>query len=107
MKAHIRTLLLAAILVMAALIPTTHASASKTQPTMLQDDPELIYGSSDLRTKRLDQLKNLGVDIVKVRVRWRDLAPRKPSNGADPNAYDWGPYDEIVSGAESRGMGVY
>ena len=107
MKAHTRTLLLVALLVAAALIPTTHASASKTQPTMLQDDPELIYGSSALRSKRLNELKNLGVDIVKVRVRWRDLASKKPSNGADPNSYDWTPYDEIVSGAESRGMGVY
>jgi hypothetical protein len=102
-----RTILLAALLCATALIPTAPAAASSTQPTLLQDDPELVYGSSALRTKRLNEFKSLGVDVVKVRVRWRDLAPKKrPANGADPNIYGWGPYDEIVSGAQSRGLGV-
>jgi hypothetical protein len=102
-----RTILLAALLCAAALIPAAPAVAKTTQPTMLQDDPELLYGSSALRTKRLDEFKSLGVDIVKVRVRWRDLAPKKrPSDGSNPDIYGWGPYDEVVSGAQSRGMQV-
>lgn len=109
-----RALIVLAATLIAALIPAAHASASKTQATILQDDPELIYGGSELRGKRLDELKSLGVDIVKVRVRWRDLAPnkkKKPAgfDGSNPDSYpasQWAPYDETVAGAQSRGMGV-
>jgi hypothetical protein len=104
-----RPLVLVALVLVAALLPSAAASAKSTQATMLQDDGELLYGSSELRAKRLDELKSLGVDIVKVRVRWRDLAPNKPSNGADPDSYDsaaWAPYDSIVAGASDRGLGV-
>jgi hypothetical protein len=106
--------LAALALVASALAPAAPASASSTQATMLQDDPELIYGGDALRTKRLDELKSLGVDIVKARVRWRDLAPagnKRPSgfDGSSPSSYPdsaWAPYDAIVSGAAARGMGV-
>src|SRR4051794_37659011 len=92
------------------------AIAKSTQPTMLQDDKVLVGGSQEQRDARLDELKTLGVDIVKVRVNWRSVAPggdstSKPSfNAADPSAYPdngWAPYDAIVRGAASRGMGVY
>ena len=107
----VRVLALSALLLLAAFIPAAPAAASKTQATMLQDDPELLYGSPALRDKRLNELKSLGVDIVKVRVRWRDLAPKKrPSgfDGSNPASYGagWAPYEAIVSGAQSRGMGV-
>jgi hypothetical protein len=91
------------------------ASASKTQPTMLQDDKVLVGASQQSRDARLDEFKSLGVDIVKVRVSWRSIAPggtsrTKPNfNAADPNAYPasaWAPYDAIVRGATARGMGV-
>jgi hypothetical protein len=103
--------LLAALLLAAALVPggAAPASASPTQASILQDDPQLLYVSASHRNQRLSELRSIGVDIVKVRVRWRDLAPKKRPkgfNGADPNRYDWSPYDAIVSGAESRGMGV-
>jgi hypothetical protein len=100
------------MLLVAALIPVaapSPAAASPTQASILQDDPQLLYVSASHRSKRLSELKSLGVDVVKVRVRWRDLAPKKRPrgfNGADPNSYDWTPYDGIVSGAQSRGMGV-
>jgi hypothetical protein len=110
----VRALALTALLLVAALLPAATASGNSTQATMLQDDPELIYGSSELRNQRLDELQSLGVDIVKVRVRWRDLAPSgnsKPAgfDGSDPAAYGagWDPYDAIVNGAQSRGMGVF
>jgi hypothetical protein len=103
--------LLAMLLLAGALVPAsaTPAAASPTQASILQDDPQLLYVSSSHRNKRLDEFRSLGVDVVKVRVRWRDLAPTKRPkgfNGADPNSYDWTPYDRIVSGSESRGMGV-
>jgi hypothetical protein len=104
-----RWLLLAVLMLLAALLPTAPASAKTTQSTMLQDDPQLVYRSSAVRFKRLDELKNLGVDIVKVRVNWRGLAPsHRPADGSNPAVYGdrWGPYDEIVAGAEARGMGI-
>jgi hypothetical protein len=92
------------------------AVASPAQPTMLQDDKVLVGGSQSQRDARLDELKGLGVDIVKVRVSWRGIAPNggsrtRPSfNATDPGAYPasgWAPYDAIVRGAAARGMGVY
>jgi hypothetical protein len=105
-------LVLALLLLMAALIPASApspAAASPTQASILQDDPQLLYVSTSHRSKRLSELRSLGVDVVKVRLRWRDMAPKKRPrgfNGADPNNYDWRPYDAIVSGSQSRGMGV-
>jgi hypothetical protein len=103
-------LLLVALVASAAMAPAAKpAAASPTQASILQDDPQLLYVSTKHRNQRLSQLQSLGVDIVKVRVRWRDLAPKKrPSgfDGADPTRYDWTPYDRIVAGAQSRGMSV-
>jgi hypothetical protein len=102
-----------ALAVLVALLPAASASASSTQPTMLQDDGGLIYGSASVRAKHLDELKSLGVDIVKARVRWRDLAfgKRRPggdlSNPASYPASAWAPYDAIVRGATDRGMAVF
>jgi hypothetical protein len=107
----IRALLVAALVQAAALVPSAPASADSTMASLLQDDPQLIYTSSSHRAKRLDELQSLGIDIVKVRVNWRFLAPSKRPhayNGADPAAYgaNWLPYDELVEGAQSRGMDV-
>jgi hypothetical protein len=99
------------LLAAALLLPAAPAGASPTQSSMLQDDPQLIFAGTATRTKRLNEIKSLGVDIVKVRVNWRYLAPkRRPSgyNGADPGAYGtrWTPYDELVGGAQARGLDV-
>jgi hypothetical protein len=107
----IRALLLAVLVPLAALLPATPAAANSTQASLLQDDPQLIYTSSSHRAHRLDELQSMGIDIVKVRVNWRYLAPsRRPSgyDGADPAAYGnrWLPYDELVEGAQQRGMDV-
>jgi hypothetical protein len=78
---------------------------------MLQDDPQLLFKGSAVRSKTLDELKSLGVDIVKARVSWRDIAPKKrPAgfDGSNPSAYGtrWAPWDELVSAAQSRGLPV-
>src|SRR6476661_3941004 len=113
MRKRLLTLVLGLIAVFAV---AGTAVAKTTQPTMLQDDKVLVGGSQEQRDARLDELKSLGVDIVKVRVNWRAIAPSgesptKPSfNATDPAAYPesgWAPYDAIVRGAAARGMGVY
>ncbi|MEA2427114.1 MAG: hypothetical protein QOF37_742 [Thermoleophilaceae bacterium] len=114
--AVIRILGAAALALTALLAVAGTASAGRSQPTMLQDDKVLIGGSQQQRDARLDELKGLGVDIVKVRLSWRYIAPggtsrTKPSfNATDPNAYPasaWAPYDAVVRGAAARGMGVF
>jgi hypothetical protein len=106
-----RTTILSALLLAAALLPGAPAMASPTQSTILQDDPQVLYKGSAVRSQRLDELKSLGVEIVKVRVSWRDIAPKKrPAgfDGSDPASYGnrWAPWDELVSGAQARGLGV-
>jgi hypothetical protein len=107
--------LIAAVLAPAALLACAGiATASPSQPTMLQDDAQLVAGSQQQRDKRLDEFKSLGVEIVKVRLSWRTIAPggkKKPSgfDGSNPAAYAngaWAPYDAIAQGAQARGMRV-
>ena len=113
--ALLRVIAAIALVAAAALLPAGAAQASATQPTMVQDDTELLSGSQQLRDQRLDELKSLGVAIVKVRVHWRGIAPggnRRPPNfdGRDPNAYPpgaWSAYDAVVAGAQARGMSVF
>jgi hypothetical protein len=114
--ALLRALIAASLALTAVLAVAGAASASRSQPTMLQDDKLLVSGSQAQRDARLDELKSLGVDIVKVRVSWRGVAPNpgrrtKPKfNATDPAAYPasgWAPYDAIVRGATARGMGVF
>ncbi|MFN2611814.1 MAG: hypothetical protein ABR536_00410, partial [Solirubrobacterales bacterium] len=66
----------------------------------------------------LDELKALGVDVVRLQVSWRFVAPNPDSStrpaGFDPrnqNTYgtagaNWGSIDAVVRGATARGMKV-
>jgi hypothetical protein len=64
----------------------------------------------------LDAIKRLGVDRVRVDVRWSTLAPspdarNRPAgfDGADPAAYPaaaWSVWDQIVQDAKARGVGL-
>jgi hypothetical protein len=100
-----------ALAVCALLAAATQASASNAQTTILQDDAQLLGSDGNRRDETLDEFKALGVDIVKVRVNWRDMSPAtKPADPTDPAAYDaahWALYDAVVRGAKQRGMDVY
>jgi hypothetical protein len=110
-KSPIRMMFAFAFAVCALLAAATQASASRDQKTILQDDAQLIGSDGSRRDATLDEWKALGVDIVKVRVDWRDTAPAtKPADPTDPAAYDptdWALYDAVVRGARQRGMDVY
>jgi hypothetical protein len=81
----------------------------------VQDDSQIVHGGADRRNARLDELKGLGVDIVKLRVDWRHLAPEgksKPEgfSGENPNEYPadrWAPYDDTIKAIVARGMTPY
>lgn len=95
-----------------ALLPTASpAAASPTQLTILQDDPQLVGVGGQRRDATLDEWKALGVDIVKLRIDWRDISPsERPADPSDPNAYradQWQLYDRAIRGAKERGMEVF
>ncbi|HLY48064.1 MAG TPA: hypothetical protein VKR21_02610 [Solirubrobacteraceae bacterium] len=105
-----RLCLLAAALAILAVAPGP-AMASHNQVAILQDDLQL-YDNPD---STLQELRHLGVQMVRVYVRWSFVAPNPNShrvprfNASDPNAYparNWAPLDAIVRGAAERGIQV-
>jgi hypothetical protein len=108
MRTLTRTLLLC--LIVLAAVPAA-ASASSHQLALFQDDHELLGRGSDVRDQTLDELRALGVDAIKFELDWNAAAPgdkTRPTgfDGRDPAAYDWGPYDGLVSAAQARGFRV-
>ena len=102
--------LLLALLALLAL-PAGQARASTDQIAMLMDDPGLYTNAGGT----LSQLHALGVQMVRLSVRWQAIAPRANShrrphfNAADPGAYpaaSWRAVDAIVQTAQQEGIRV-
>ncbi len=93
-------------------VDARRAVASVDQVSILEDDPHLM--GDPVRT--FAKLRLLGVDEVRVLVRWQLIAPhgslhRRPAgfNAADPAAYpprNWSPWDNIVKNAKAAGIQV-
>ena len=103
--------LIAAILVLAA-FPSL-ALASRTMESTFQDDPLLVYGTSEQMNSTLDTLQSFGVDRIRVSVFWAIVAPandqvQKPNfDAADPAQYpaaNWARYDRLIRAAQARGL---
>jgi len=98
----------AACIAAAALVAAAPATASRTQESILQDDPQLLEASSAQLDQRLALLKAIGVDRLRVSVLWSNIAPARTSQQKpdfplggprDPRAYPrnaWTPYDNIA-----------
>lgn len=91
------------------------ASSSHLQ-SILQEDDDLLYTPPKQQYQTLRQIKALGVDVVKVALIWRLIAPAQkatqppPFNAADPSAYPvgvWNRYDLLVEEAHYLGLKVY
>jgi hypothetical protein len=107
-----RFLILASALLVAGLfvLPIECAQASATQQTLFQDDISML--SDPVGT--ITRLKQLGVDRVRLAVRWLTIAPhatsrRRPAGfkAIDPGAYparNWAPWDQIVEEAANQGV---
>ena len=88
------------------------AHATKAQESWLEDDVNLYANPAGT----LGQLRFLGVNRVRVAVRWQLIAPspvsrRRPRNfnAADPAAYPrgtWTIWDQIVSNAKADGIAL-
>lgn len=109
--------LAALCVVVASLVLAPAAGASPSQRTMVEDTAQLLASDPDTRARSLDELKALGVNVVKVRVHWRDIAPDGASetrpegfDAADHTAYPeagWAPYDGLVRDASQRGLRIF
>lgn len=115
-RTQLGRLLATALGTLAAVLATAlPAAANSTQRTMLQDDTQMLSPDPAVRARALDETKGLGVEIVKVLVSWRDIAPEgatKPAGfvGQDPGAYpseSWALYDDLVGEARDRGLEVF
>ncbi|HEX2449899.1 MAG TPA: cellulase family glycosylhydrolase, partial [Gemmatimonadales bacterium] len=108
-----------AALVGALLVPTG-AMASKGQWSVFEDHTALVKSSFAERARRLKEVKELGVDTLRIEVKWNEVAPdpsskTKPKFDASdpaayashPNAYPgFGGYDDLVRSARALGMRI-
>jgi hypothetical protein len=112
----VRPAVIACLLALASAGP---AAASTDQESILQDDPLIVYPSSDAELERtLATVKALGVDRVRVSLFWNLVAPRptsrrrpsfSPRGAAWPGSYPrraWRRYDNIVRTARELDLGV-
>lgn len=82
----------------------SRASANTGQIEMFQDDSRLLADPSST----LQQLRDLGVGVIRVSLHWDAIAPAQRTAGFaadDPAGYPgWAPYDEIVQDARQDGI---
>ncbi|MHB8658996.1 MAG: hypothetical protein ACYC91_13760 [Solirubrobacteraceae bacterium] len=110
--ACLRVAMLVAMLVGCLSMLPASAFASTTQEAMFQDDPGMLTNPS----ATLERLRILGVDRVRVAIRWMKIAPnanshRRPRrfNAADPASYparNWAIYDKIDKLATADGITI-
>jgi hypothetical protein len=88
------------------------ALASRSQQSVFEDETSLLYSGPARRDQTLDELRGLGVDVIRANVIWNRYVPSpgsksRPSfDASDPNAYSLGEVDALVAGASARGMTV-
>jgi hypothetical protein len=84
----------------------TPAYASHNQATFFEGSSELLNPAR--RAAAIAKLQALGVTALRVELYWSQVAPGRDSatkpafNAEDPNAYDWGVYDWLLSEAAAR-----
>jgi hypothetical protein len=89
----------------AFLVHAVRAEASPYVQYGIQDDAWLLGGPGTFN-ERLDQVDRLGVDVVRVNLRWDEIAakrPAKPTSHLDP-AYRWAAADVLLGGLRARGI---
>jgi hypothetical protein len=74
-----------------------------------------VRGTPAQTAQSIDELRRLGVDVIRLYMPWNQLAPHptsrhKPSfDATDPASYSaatWSIYDTVIADARARGMGV-
>jgi Glycosyl hydrolases family 39 len=87
-----------------ALIAPIAATADDRMWVGFQDDPSFRWRED--RTAMLDEAVDANAGMVRTTVYWSKIAPRRPSNASNPfdSAYQWDDLDELVRGAQFRGL---
>jgi len=87
-----------------ALVAPVSAFAADRMWVGFQDDPSFRWRED--RAAMLDQAVDANAGVVRTTVYWSKVAPRRPSNPSNPfdSAYQWDDLDELVRGAQFRGM---
>jgi hypothetical protein len=70
----------------------------------LQDDPSFRWAPD--RAELLDRARETSVAVIRTIVVWKDAAPTRPANAADPfdPAYQLDDVDDLVRSAQQRGI---
>lgn len=111
LKNVLRPLLLAALALLAIGAP---ARAASNELTYVEAPRDLTaVGSTDAsRASAFNDFDALGVQALRVNLRWYDVAPSpdsatKPSGAMnDPGAYNWGAYGTVIDEAKAKGFQV-
>jgi hypothetical protein len=118
---QVRIALICLALPLTMLVAPSGAAASRGQWSMFEDHTKLVRAPSpQARAARLQEVRALGADTLRIEVKWSDVAPgpqarNKPNfNAADPGAYaadphaypGFFPYDDLVRQARVLGMRV-
>jgi hypothetical protein len=88
------------------------AGASPRQYALFQDEGLIAESGEAQRRATLDEVRRLGVDMIKVQLNWASAAPggrRKPSgfDATDPAQYPhWERYDAVLADIRARGFKV-
>ena len=115
LRFSVRTLVCLCAAMPALLAVPAPAPAAPYMVSLMQDDDELVYNTSEGRREALDRMRSLGVEAVRVTMLWEAIAPNTDSrhkprfNPAKPGAYPhyaWDPYDDVARLAADRGIEV-
>lgn len=91
------------------------AHAAETQESLFQDDDRLLHATPADSDATLQELRDLGVDRIRLSVIWRNLAPARDSgarpgfDAANPAAYpaaEFDPLDHVLRVARRMGIEV-
>lgn len=91
---------------LAALAVAAPAAAADRLWIGMHDDPSFRWEPN--RTDMLDRAADANVNMIRAIVTWKDVAPTRPAQAADPFSptYRLDDLDEMIRNAQARGMEV-
>jgi hypothetical protein len=97
--------LVAALALLALLVPAQASSASTSIRYGVQDDAWLAYGPGTVG-ERAAKLRAIGVSIVRYTLEWDKIAAERPDRPSSPDdsAYDWETADDVLGALRAHGM---